>query len=215
MSQFSCGGLLPKEDYQNHLENFIQTAFLTHSHNSQIFLTGTLFPSCKFINHANHSQSDHFLKFYWLVILGTPDFPCVYHTIPLVLSWATLHHSYSSTPESGSWHMLFYTAQSLWMISSTHGHSFNYNQSTDISQTYHYSTNNNLQISIPNHLLILSPKMLHRFQKQTQPICHKSSIWPSCGIYIHPVTLLKFGKLFQTSPSLYHTQSPGPINFTF
>lgn len=57
MSQFSSGRLLPKENYQNHPENFIQIAFLIHFHDSHIFHTGTQFPSCKSVNYANHPQS--------------------------------------------------------------------------------------------------------------------------------------------------------------
>lgn len=166
MSQFSCGGLLPlKRIIRITWRTLFKLHSFTHSHNSYIFLTGTLFPRCEFINHAP-SPVWPLLETLLACDSWHSWFCCTYHTSPLVLSFLG-NSSQLIFFNSRVWilaHAFFYIIQSLRTILSTYCQSFNYHQSTDISQTYHYSTNNNLQISIPNHLLILSPKMIHKFQ---------------------------------------------------
>lgn len=157
-----------------------------------------MFSSWDFVNYAKHPQSP-FLEtllacdswHFWFSLYFSHNFIYVFCLEQLLVC------SSSSTSEFEYWHMpfLYYTISLDNLI--YHHHSFNYHQSTDISQTCHSSTDNDLQISY------LSSGHFHfRWSigsKTEFDIYAKSSTWPQYGIYICLVSLVKFWKIIPDS----------------
>lgn len=129
--------------------------------------------------------SHHFLNLYWLVILGTPDFPYTSLTNPTALSF--LGNSSSAHPlplqSSNADTGCFTLCTSLDNL-IYHCHSFNYHQSTGCCQACHSSNDTNLQISICNCLLNISSQMIHRLKNWTHPIGKIFQMAPMW--YLHP-----------------------------
>lgn len=158
--------------------------------------------------------SHHFLKLYWLVILGTSDFPCT--SLITSFMFSVLSNSWSVRPlqlqSLNTDTCLFYITQSLQTISFT----------TIIVLTITRVLTSPKPVTLALTMIFRLVICLLDISTSDDPQAPKLNLTYMLNLPPGPNMVFtsvqfpwsNFGKLFQTLPSPNHIQSLSPINFT-